>query len=105
MPLKAAKEEVQDAIKAAKTEIDKDIEKAAGRARRRGDVVASQQPARRTQATCCGDLHLTKAGLREFRDEVMTGVRDLKGSVATLHERMGRFGEPNARRNKLPPDR
>ncbi|RWM12512.1 MAG: hypothetical protein EOR72_21025 [Mesorhizobium sp.] len=32
-------------------------------------------------------------GLREFRDEVMTGVRDLKGSVSTLHERMDRFIE------------
>jgi hypothetical protein len=48
--------------------------------------------------------YIAKAGLREFRDEVMTGVRDLKGSLATLHERMDRFIEPNARRNK-PPER
>ncbi|CDX40961.1 hypothetical protein MPLDJ20_310022 [Mesorhizobium plurifarium] len=36
---------------------------------------------------------ITKAGLREFRDELMTGVRDLKGGVSTLHERMDRFME------------
>jgi hypothetical protein len=42
------------------------------------------------------------AALPEFSDKVMTGVRDLKGSVATLHERMDRFIEPNARRNKPP---
>ncbi len=58
---------------------------------------------------CQHNLHvaktyIAKAGLREFRDEVMTGVRDLKGSLATLHERMDRFIEPNARRNK-PPER
>ena len=39
------------------------------------------------------ETYITKVGLREFRDEVMTGVRDLKGSVSTLHERMDRFIE------------
>lgn len=33
------------------------------------------------------ETYISKAGLREFRKEVMTGVRDLKGSVSTLHER------------------
>jgi hypothetical protein len=37
------------------------------------------------------DAYITKVGIREFRDEVITGVRDLKGSVSTLHERMDRF--------------
>lgn len=39
------------------------------------------------------ETYVTKAGLREFRDEVMTGVRDLKGSVSILHERIDRFIE------------
>ncbi|RWD71663.1 hypothetical protein [Mesorhizobium sp.] len=43
--------------------------------------------------THVAETYITKAGLREFRDEVMTGVRDLKGSVSTLHERMDRFIE------------
>ncbi|WP_394885761.1 hypothetical protein ACG873_01500 (plasmid) [Mesorhizobium sp. AaZ16] len=40
------------------------------------------------------ETYITKAGLREFRDEVMIGVRDIKGSVSTLHERMDRFINP-----------
>lgn len=43
--------------------------------------------------THVAETYITKAGRREFRDEVMTGVRDLKGSVSTLHERMDRFIE------------
>ena len=39
------------------------------------------------------ETYVTKAGLREFRDEVMTGVRDLKGSVSILHERIDRLIE------------
>ena len=32
--------------------------------------------------------YVTKAGMREFRDEVMGGIKELKGSVSGLHERM-----------------
>lgn len=32
--------------------------------------------------------YITKAGMREMRDEIMTGVRELKGSVSGLHERI-----------------
>lgn len=32
--------------------------------------------------------YITKAGMREMRDEIMTGVRELKGSVSTIHDRI-----------------
>lgn len=38
--------------------------------------------------THVAETFVTKAGLKEFRDEVMSGVRDIKGSVGTLHERI-----------------
>lgn len=43
--------------------------------------------------TRAAETYITKASLREFREEVMTGVRDLRGGVSTLHERMDRFVE------------
>lgn len=38
--------------------------------------------------THVAETYITKAGLHEFRDEVMVGVRELKGSVSNLHERI-----------------
>lgn len=32
--------------------------------------------------------YVTKAGMREFRDEVMGGIKELKGSVSGLYEWM-----------------
>lgn len=47
------------------------------------------------------ETYVSKAGLREVRDEIMTAVRDLKGSVSTLHERMDQIvlAEGNKRRS------
>lgn len=34
------------------------------------------------------ETYVTKAGLREFRDEVMGGIKEIKGSVSTIHDRI-----------------
>ena len=47
------------------------------------------------------ETYITKEGLREFRDEVMAGVRELKGSVSTLHERIDQIFL--SERTKRPP--
>lgn len=39
------------------------------------------------------ETYITKQGLREVRDEIMGGVRDLKNSVDHLNERMDRVIE------------
>jgi hypothetical protein len=46
------------------------------------------------------ETYVTKAGLREFRDEVMGGIKEIKGSVSKLDGRMDQIimGE----RGKLP---
>jgi hypothetical protein len=88
----------------ATIELEKNVEKAAGRADAAGAMVNLLSNQLAEHKLHVAETYITKAGLREFRGEVMTGVRDLKGSVATLHERMDRFIEPNARRNK-PPER
>lgn len=41
--------------------------------------------------THVAETYVSKQGLREFRDEVMAGVRELKGSVSGLHERIDRI--------------
>jgi hypothetical protein len=38
--------------------------------------------------THVAETYMTKSGLKEFRDEVMTSMRELKGSISTLHERI-----------------
>ena len=100
--VKSAKTEVQQSIQSAKVEIEKDVEKAAGRADAAGAMVNLLSSQLADHKLHVAETYITKAGLREFRDEVMTGVRDIKGSVSTLHERMDRFIEPNARRTKPP---
>ena len=50
--------------------------------------------------THVAETYVSKSGLREFRDEVMTAVRELKGSVSGLHERMDQFSL--AERGKQP---
>lgn len=34
------------------------------------------------------ETYVTKSGLREFRDEVMGGIKELKGSVSKIDERI-----------------
>jgi hypothetical protein len=34
------------------------------------------------------ETYVTKAGLREFRDEVMGGIKEIKGSVSTISDRI-----------------
>lgn len=34
------------------------------------------------------ETYVTKSGLREFRDEVMSGIKELKGSVSKIDERI-----------------
>ncbi|TPL40715.1 hypothetical protein [Mesorhizobium sp. B2-4-6] len=95
---------IEGAIKAARDEVKKD----AASAHTRADaalaaisLVTDQLAAHRLHVA---ETYITKAGLREFRDEVMTGVRDLKGSVDTLHERMDRVieGDKVGRRRSPP---
>jgi phage terminase large subunit-like protein len=47
-----------------------------------------EEPSLQIFKTHVAETYITKEGLREFRDEVMAGVRELKGSVSTLHERI-----------------
>lgn len=48
-------------------------------------LVASQLAEYKTHVA---ETYVSKAGLREVRDEIMTGVRDLKGSVSSIHSRI-----------------
>ncbi|PBC02664.1 hypothetical protein [Mesorhizobium sp. WSM3860] len=84
---------IEAAIKSARDEVKKDAHDAHARADMAiasVSLLAEQLAAHKLHVA---ETYITKAGLREFRDEVMTGVRDLKGSVSTLHERMDRFIE------------
>lgn len=79
---------VELAIKASRDEVKKealDARTAAQAANAQALLVASQLAEYKTHVA---ETYITKAGVREFRDEVMTGVRDLKGSISTLHERI-----------------
>jgi hypothetical protein len=51
--------------------------------------------------THVAETYMTKTGLKEFRDEVMTSMRELKGSISTLHERIDQI--ILADRRKRPP--
>ncbi|TGQ22684.1 MAG: hypothetical protein E5V67_01020 [Mesorhizobium sp.] len=84
---------IEASIKSARDEVKKDARDAHARADMAiGSVslLAEQLAAHKLHVA---ETYITKAGLREFRDEVMTGVRDLKSSVSTLHERIDRFIE------------
>lgn len=79
---------VELAIKAARDEVKKDAaaaSTAAAAAHAQAILVAQQLAEYKTHVA---ETYITKAGVREFRDEVMTGVRDLKGSISVLHERI-----------------
>jgi len=93
---------IEAAIKAARDDVRKDARDAhvrADTAMAAISLLTEQLAAHRLHVA---ETYITKAGLREFRDEVMTGVRDLKGSVSTLHERMDRFIEGDKMTRKRP---
>lgn len=47
------------------------------------------------------ETYVSKAGLREVRDEIMTAMRDLKGSVTNIHARIDQvmLDSPDRRRS------
>ncbi|CDX55853.1 conserved hypothetical protein [Mesorhizobium plurifarium] len=84
---------IEAAIKSARDEVKKDARDAHVRADTAMASISLLTEQLAAHKLHVAETYITKAGLREFRDEVMTGVRDLKGSVSTLHERMDRFIE------------
>jgi hypothetical protein len=68
-------------IKDGETAASLQIEAAAARAL----LVASQLGEYKTHVA---ETYVSKQGLREVRDEIMSAVRDLKGGVASIHERI-----------------
>ncbi|TIN82661.1 hypothetical protein [Mesorhizobium sp.] len=95
---------IEAAIKAARDEVKKDAASAHAKAETVAAMVTLHQHQLAEHKLHVAETYITKAGLREFRDEVMTGVRDLKGSVSTLHERMDRFIEGDKMARKRPPE-
>ncbi|MEQ1956026.1 hypothetical protein [Mesorhizobium sp. CN2-181] len=79
---------VEGAIKVAKDEAKKDAEAAATKAEAAVGLHNMLSIQLAEHKLHVAETYITKAGLREFRDEVMTGVRELKGSVSTLHQRI-----------------
>ena len=79
---------VELAIRTARDEVKRDAAEAktAASAASGQAILFAQQLAE--YKTHVAETYITKAGVREFRDEVMTGVRDLKGSISTLHGRI-----------------
>ena len=77
-------------IESRADQVGDDAEKSANTAHAAASLALTQLAEYKTHVA---ETYITKAGLREFRDDVMTGVRDVKGSVSTLHERMDRFIE------------
>jgi major membrane immunogen (membrane-anchored lipoprotein) len=65
--------------------IDGKIEKATRAARDKADAVASDFAKYQTHVA---ETYVSKQGLREVRDEIMSGVREIKESVAHLNERI-----------------
>ncbi len=57
------------------------IEAAAARAL----LIATQLSEYKTHVA---ETYVSKQGLREVRDEIMSGMRDLKGGMSSLHERI-----------------
>ncbi|MBZ9939116.1 hypothetical protein LB518_22660 [Mesorhizobium sp. BR1-1-16] len=65
--------------------IDGKIQRAAAAAQSKADSLAVDFAAYRTHVA---ETYVSKQGLREFRDEVMSGVRDIKDSMNHLNERI-----------------
>ncbi|RVD40840.1 hypothetical protein EN742_11640 [Mesorhizobium sp. M4A.F.Ca.ET.020.02.1.1] len=94
---------IEAAIKAARNEVKEEAKAALLKAEAVATLVAFHADQLASYKLHVAETYITKAGLREFRDEVMTGVRDLKGSVSTLHERMDRVIEGDKMARKREP--
>lgn len=70
---------------AASTAVAATASSAAGAANAQALLVAAQLADHKLHVA---ENYITKAGMREMRDEIMTGVRELKGSVSTIHDRI-----------------
>lgn len=79
--------------------IDGKIQRAAAAAQAKADALAVDFAAYKTHVA---ESYVSKQGLREFRDEVMSGFRDIKEGITHLNERIdGVIGAQQA----LPPPR
>lgn len=78
-----AKEKAATAAEVAK--VKEQAAAASSTASAHAALVSSELAAYKTHVA---ETYITKAGFREMRDEIMSGMRDLKGSVSNIHARI-----------------
>lgn len=77
------------------------IDKAAKPGKDKADSVERDLAALRTHIA---ENYVSKVGLKEFRDEIMSGVRDIKDGMNHLNERIdGVIGAQSTKRQPRPP--
>lgn len=77
------------------------IDKAAKPGKEKADAVEREIAALRTHIA---ESYVSKVGLKEFRDEIMSGVRDIKDGMNHLNERIdGVIGAQTTKRQPRTP--
>lgn len=88
-------QEAKDSAQKAKDAAIERAEEASSKATGKADAANAQALLVAHQLseykTHVAETYITKAGMREMRDEIMTGVRELKGSVSTIHDRINQI--------------